>query len=99
MPDIWTTNPEKVRRMISEVCGQCGVESRVLHPRDPAWTCQIDLPPGKVLPDGTIGWDIYLHRLEELWTMPPFSSLLVLMFCGGVLLGVLWGKRFWRARG
>jgi len=56
MPDVWTTNPPKLRNTMVEAGAVCGKESRVLKPRDPYWTCQVD----------SKGWlrDVYIHDID-----------------------------------
>lgn len=87
MPDVWTTNPHKLRNYLKESGSTCGVEPRVLEGRDPAWTCTYD----------SKGWlrDVYIHSIHEVQAHSVFLAPVLLMFIGGIFLGLLWGKRFW----
>lgn len=58
MPDIWTKHPDIVKALLEEAGFQCGVEPRVLKPRDPNWTCIVD--------GERIAGDIYIHPLSEI---------------------------------
>jgi hypothetical protein len=89
MPDVWTTNPPKLRKALELEGATCGVEPRVLKPRDSEWTCHINGDP--------ISYDVYIHDVRDLTSSwDGFLPLFVL--CGGigVLLGLYWGKLFWR---
>jgi len=85
MPDVWTTNPEKLRNFLNECGARCGIESRVLKPRDPEWTCGYD----------SKGWvrDVYIHPVTELYYFWPMVLVAAIV---GIFIGLLWGKRFWR---
>lgn len=91
MPDVWTTNPPKLRNMLQEAGVSCGHPSRVLHPRDPEWTCRVDS-------DGVLR-DLYIHDFRELYRDPLIAVPAVFALVFGILLGVYWGKRFWRQAG
>ena len=88
MPDVWTTNPPKLRNTLQEAGIICGVESRVLKPRDPYWTCIVD----------SKGWlrDIYIHHVDKILVHPYYITPLVLALGWGILCGLLWGKLFRR---
>jgi hypothetical protein len=88
MPDVWTTNPEKLKGYLIESGSICGIPGRVLQDRDPHWTCTYD----------SKGWlrDIYIHPIEEVYFSSPFLNLLILSLGLGILVGLLWGRRFWR---
>ncbi len=89
MPDVWTHHPEMLRDFLVEAGLPCGVEPRVLHPRDPYWTCHID---GK----GWIG-DIYIHNASSPLSGSPFFdclfALLLVTFASGYLLGRLMQRK------
>ena len=88
MPDVWTTNPEKLRSYLIESGSICGVEGRVLKGRSPEWTCTYD----------SKGWlrDVYIHPVHDLYTASPFVWLIILVGGLGMLLGLMWGRWFWR---
>lgn len=88
MPDVWTSNPEKLKNYLIESGSTCGVEPRVLEGRDPEWTCTYD----------SKGWlrDIYIHPVEDFFYSSYFFNPLIVVFGFGLLLGLLWGKKFWR---
>ena len=88
MPDVWTTNPSKLKNYLVESGSTCGVPGRVLAGRDPEWTCTYD----------SKGWlrDIYIHPVSELYFSPPIGSLFVIILVIGIFIGLLWGRRFWR---
>ena len=90
MPDVWTTNREKLKNYLIESGSTCEVPGRVLEGRDPYWTCTYD----------SKGWirDIYIHPVEDFYFSAPFGSIIVLAWAAGLFLGLLWGKRFWRQR-
>jgi hypothetical protein len=58
MPDIWTKHPDIVKALLEEGGFQCGVEPRVLKPRDPNWTCIIN--------GEKISGDLYIHPVSEM---------------------------------
>ena len=86
MPDVWTTNPEKLRTVFEELGAPCGVEARVLKPRDQEWTCHID----------SKGWlrDVYIHDIREIYTDSTYIIPLVFSLLLGLLLGRLWARHF-----
>ena len=88
IPDVWTTNPEKLKGYLIESGSICEIPGRVLQGRDPEWTCTYD----------SKGWlrDIYIHPATEFYLYSPFLHLLILGLSLGILVGLLWGKRFWR---
>ena len=90
MPDVWTTNPEKLREYLRESGSVCGVKGRVLSGRDPAWTCTYD----------SKGWlrDVYIHSFYKLYDQPVFYLPLVIAAGAGILIGLVWGRLFWRPR-
>lgn len=90
MPDVWTTNPEKLRNYLLETGSTCSVPGRVLQGRDPEWTCIYD----------SKGYlrDIYIHPVQELYLTPPVIAWFVLLLGLGILIGLVWGRRFWRVR-
>ena len=88
MPDTWTANREHLRDALQGLGAQCNVEPRVLKPRDQYWTCYLDSPSWR--------GDIYIHRVEDLIQSSYVLHLLVLALLSGVLIGLLWGKLFWR---
>ena len=86
MPDVWTTNPEKLRTVLEELGAICGEEARVIKPRDQDWTCHID----------SKGWlrDVYIHDIRDYPTLG--TDIIPLAFCLllGLLLGRLWVRHF-----
>ena len=88
MPDIWTNNADKFRNVLKELGAVCGGEPRVLKPRDPEWTCYID----------SKGWlrDVYIHSVPEFFQTKEFYSVLIVALGIGILLGLAWGKLFWK---
>lgn len=100
MPDVWTTNPEKLRRMLQEehINGiRCGETPRIILDRDPAWTCCLewDAPEGRWL------GDIYIHDVRELFTSlsSPFMLWLVIVLIAMFLIGVVIGRLSERHQG
>ncbi len=85
MPDTWTTNPEKLRDTLLELGATCGVEARVLKPRDPEWTCYVD----------TNNWmrDIYIHPVSNFFSDLIFIYPLIICVLFGMLIGIAFGKR------
>ena len=85
MPDVWTSNPEHLRTFLSELGATCGVESRVLKPRDPEWTCTYD----------SKGWlrDVYIHPYYDLIGNYVFVFLLICTLLIGLTAGLIIGKR------
>ena len=71
MPDVWTTNPQKLRDAIQSTGAECGVEPRVLKPRDKEWTCHIHAE--------NISYDIYIHPVEKLYLHPFFINHLIIL--------------------
>jgi hypothetical protein len=63
VPDVWTKHPDIVKSLLQEAGFTCGVESRFLKPRDPAWTCIYD---GKQMKG-----DLYIHSVESLRGQAP----------------------------
>ena len=90
MPDVYTTNPPKLRTALEGLGAKCGLESRVLHPRDKEWTCHLDSPHWQ--------GDAYIHSVGDLLSHQYFLNPLILALISGVFIGLLWGKRFWRPR-
>jgi hypothetical protein len=88
MPDVWTTNPEHMRDALLYLGAKCPAEARIITPRDTEWTCHAD--------GGGYIRDIYIHYVGELYWYTVFLSPLVIALCGGVIIGLLWGRRFWR---
>lgn len=88
MPDVWTTNPEKLRNTLQEAGLQCGVEPRVILDRDKEWTCIYD----------SKGWlrDIYIHDVNELLQHDYFFNLILLIALCALLVGLVAGRWFWR---
>jgi hypothetical protein len=85
MPDVWTTNPEKLRNALEFAGAVCGGEARVLKPRDKDWTCYID--------GGGYIRDIYIHHWSDFLFSNPFTSSLMLVLSLGLLVGYMTGKR------
>jgi hypothetical protein len=90
MPDVWTTNPSRLREYLLESGSTCGIPGRVLQERDPEWTCTFDSR-------GVIR-DIYIHPVRDLYFTPPVQALFIVVFLTGLFLGLWWGRRFWRQR-
>ena len=90
MPDTWTTNPPKLREALQGLGAQCGVEARVLKPREPEWTCYMDSPSWR--------GDIYIHDVTQLYYYAVFLCPLIILFILGIFTGLLWGRRFWREK-
>lgn len=88
MPDTWTTNPESLREALEGLGAVCGVEARVLKLRDPQWTCYMDSPKWQ--------GDIYIHYVGNLYRESAFQNPLIIVFVLGILIGLGWGRRFWR---
>ena len=88
MPDVWTTNPEKLRNFLEECGATCGVEGRVLTGRDAEWTCIYD----------SKGWlrDVYIHHWSDMFESTLFLAPVIMGAGIGVLVGLVWGRRFWR---
>ena len=88
MPDVWTTNPEKLRNFLQEAGATCGVPGRVISGRDPEWTCIYD----------SKGWlrDVYIHHWTEMFEYPLYICPPIICAGLGIMIGLLWGKRFWR---
>ena len=86
MPDVWTTNPEKLRTVFEELGAACGEEARVLKPRDKDWTCHID----------SKGWlrDVYIHDVSELQTLSTYIIPMLFALLLGLLIGRLWVRHF-----
>ena len=85
MPDVWTTRPDHLRDFLQHLGVPCGVEPRVIKPRDPEWTCHVD---GK----NWIG-DIYIHRIDDFWWSPLALEVFALLLLFGLLVGVQVGNR------
>lgn len=90
MPDTWTTNPSMLREALEGLGARCGVEARVLKPRESEWTCYMD----------SSKWqgDIYIHPVEEFYQSSWYYSPLVILFIAGIFIGLVWGKYFWRPK-
>lgn len=91
MPDVWSANVIHLKSALQGLGAKCGVEARVLKPRDPEWTCYADS-------DAWRG-DVYIHRAEDLLFHTYYLSFAALLTIGGLFLGLLWGKYFWRRAG
>ncbi len=91
MPDVWTANPPKLKRALTEAGAICPAEPRVLKNRDREWTCQIN----RETPDehGVIGYDIYIHHAANLWAETGYP-MAAFFTAAGILIGFLWGRRF-----
>jgi hypothetical protein len=89
MPDVWTFAPEKLRQALIEQGATCGVEARVLKPRDPEWTCHVYSSP--------YSYDIYIHPMSS-YLLSWNGGLQIMIIVGGlsIIVGLLWGRRFWR---
>lgn len=89
MPDVWTTNPEHLREMLTAAGIRCAIKPRVITNRDPEWTCGYD----------SAGWirDVYIHDVAALHTHPYYLSMLTLALGVGLFAGLLWGKWFWKS--
>ena len=84
MPDVWTTNPQKLRRALEFAGAPCGGEARVLKPRDKDWTCYVD--------GGGYIRDIYIHHWSDFLKSDPFTSILMITSCLGILFGYFLAK-------
>jgi len=91
MPDVWTTNPAMLRLYLRESGSRCGVPGRVLPGRNPEWTCTFD--------SNGIVRDVYIHDIKELYFAPPVSGVLIVLSALGIIIGLVWGRWFWRGRG
>lgn len=85
MPDVYTSNPQKLKMMLSESGFTCGVQSRILKPRDPNWTCIVNHP--------TWYGDIYIHDSLAFTTNPLVIIPCALAFVLGMTLGYFGSKR------
>ena len=97
MPDVWTTNPERLRGMLGENHTQgirCGEPPRVLTDRDPAWTCVMEWNSADVRWLG----DIYIHDVRDIFfsTGSPFTWLFFLIIVCTLAIGVLVGRIAYR---
>lgn len=84
MPDTYTRNPEKLRGLLEHGGFRCGVEARVLKPRDKEWTCHID---GK-----DFIADVYIH---DAFGFVEYQVALSFLFVGmslGLMAGLLLGR-------
>jgi hypothetical protein len=93
MPDVWTSNPEKLRRMLQQehIDGiRCGEEPRVIADRDPTWTCVLEWDS----PDGRWLGDIYIHDIRTLFTdfSSPFAQWLPVLLLLTLVIGVVVGR-------
>ena len=77
-----------LREALLGMGARCGVEPRVLKPRESDWTCYLDSPAWR--------GDIYIHDVTQLYSHRAFLSPLVILFVTGILLGLIWGRYFWR---
>jgi len=84
MPDVWSANPAKLKGIFIELGAKCGVEARVLKPRDPQWTCHID----------SGGWlrDVYIHHYREFYSDFLFWAPLGIALILGIFAGLFWGR-------
>ncbi|MCO6430282.1 MAG: hypothetical protein J5J00_05425 [Deltaproteobacteria bacterium] len=80
MPDIWTTRRDHMKGFLQQLGAECGVEPRIIRPRDKEWTCHVDGP-------GWIG-DIYLHDVRAIWTIPLINEVMLGCLIAGALLGI-----------
>ena len=91
MPDVWTTNPEKLRRILdrNQADIQCGDKApSILKDRDPDWTCHL---AWEEQGEAWIG-EIYIHDLNEI--APRFTvDLVVALAVAALTFGYLIGKR------
>ena len=82
MPDIYTKHPDIVKNLLETGGFRCGIEPRILKPRDPEWTCGVD-------GEGYYG-DIYIHHLDELKNtegVPGLQGLgFFLLLFGGLMI-------------
>jgi hypothetical protein len=79
LPDVWTEHPEIVRDLLREAGFTCGVQPRILHGRDPDWTCIVD--------GENIGGDIYIHPTDTI--LGVGGAALMFAFVGALLLLVV----------
>jgi hypothetical protein len=88
MPDVWTTNPVKLKNYLEESGSVCGIAPRVIKNRDPYWTCTYD----------SKGWlrDVYIHNYQEFYQDRLFTGPLIIFFITGIFIGLLWGRTYWR---
>lgn len=85
MPDVWTSNPEKLRGMLSEAGFRCGEEPRILRPRDAEWTCVIDRE--------TWYGDVYIHNALDFLGNRLALTYVALALVFGLVAGYVGGKR------
>lgn len=87
MPDLWTTNPEKLRDVLQRLGAKCGAEPRVLKPRDPEWTCHADFED--------VRYDVYIHSIFD-GSFPYLTQIGSILLIVGIFSGLVWGRWFWR---
>jgi hypothetical protein len=85
MPDLWTTNPLKLRTALESVGATCGVPPRVIESRDPEITCYFDT--------GGVRRDIYLHSVYEIHLSALFLLPLGFGMALSCILGLMVGRR------
>lgn len=95
MPDVWTHNPVKLRRMLESTQGEivCRVEPRIIPDRDPEWTCHL----AGVYPrdNPTVSWygDIYIHDAGVPKIGDPWFEWVLVALVIGVAAGYVLGRR------
>jgi hypothetical protein len=85
MPDVWTNNPSKLFRMLTDTGWKCPGEARIIRNRDPDSTCNITKE----------SWygDIYVHDAVNLAHHPYIYGSGALMFVIGAMFGYVAAKR------
>ncbi len=87
MPDIWTFNPEKVKKALITQGAKCEIDARVIKDRDPNWTCHLDLE--EINKEGIVGYDIYIHDANSFYTSDKSIALFISIFFSGIALGFI----------